>query len=35
MVKPKVVIEVFRHAESKSGLHFVLILLIHMILATF
>ena len=35
MVKPKVVIEVFRHAESKSSLHFVLILLIHMILATF
>ena len=35
MVKQKVVIGVCRHAESKSGLYFVLILLLHMILATF
>ena len=35
MVKQKVVIGVFRHAESKSGLYFVLTLILHMILATF
>ena len=35
MVKQKVVIGVFRHAESKSGLSFVLSLLIHSVLATF
>ena len=35
MVKQKVVIWVLRHAESKSGLYFLLTLLLHMILATF
>ena len=35
MVKQKVVIGVFRHAESKSGLYFVLTLLLHRFLATF
>ena len=35
MVKQEVVIGVFRHAESKSGLYFVLTLLLHRFLATF
>ena len=35
MVKQKVVIGVFRHAESKSGLSFVLTLLLNKFLATF
>ena len=35
MVKQKVVIGVFQHAESKSGLNFVLTLLLHRFLATF
>ena len=35
MVKQKVVIGVFKHAESKSGLYFVLTLLLHRFLATF
>ena len=35
MVKPKVVIEVSSHAESKSGLHFVLTLLLHRLLIGF
>ena len=35
MVKQKVAIVVFRHAESKSGLNFVLTLLLHRFLATF
>ena len=35
MVKQKVVIGVFKHAESKSGLYFVLALLLHRFLATF
>ena len=35
MVKQKVVIVVFKHAESKSGLYFVLTLLPHRFLATF
>ena len=35
MVKQKVVIGVFRHAESKSGLYFVLTLFLHRFLATF
>ena len=35
MVKRKVVIGVFRHAESKSSLSFVLPLLLHRVLATF
>ena len=35
MVKQKVVIGGFRHAESKSGLYFVLTLLLHRFLATF
>ena len=35
MVKKKVVIGVFKHAESKSGLYFVLTLLLHKFLATF
>ena len=35
MVKQKVVIGVFKHAESKSGLYFVLTLLFHRYLATF
>ena len=34
MVKQKVVIWVFKHAESKSGLYFVLTLLLHRFLAT-
>ena len=35
MVKQKVVIGVLKHAESKSGLCFVLTLLLHRFLATF
>ena len=35
MVKQKVVIGVFEHAESKSGLCFVLTLLLYRVLATF
>ena len=35
MVKQKVVIGVFRHAESKSGLYFGLTLLLHKVLATY
>ena len=35
MVKQKVVIGVFKHAESKSGIYFVLTLLLHRFLATF
>ena len=35
MVKQKVVIGVFRHAESKFGLCFVLTLLLHRFFATF
>ena len=35
MVKQKVVIGVFRHAESKSGLCFVLTVLLHRFLTTF
>ena len=35
IVKHKVVVGVLRHAESKSGLYFVLTLLLHMILTTF
>ena len=34
-VKQKVVVGVFKHAESKSGLYFVLNLLLHRFLATF
>ena len=35
MVKQKVVTGVFKHAESKYGLYFVLNLLLHRFLATF
>ena len=35
MVKQKVVIGVLRHAESESGLYFVLTLILHMTLAPF
>ena len=35
MVKQKVVIGVFGHAESKSALSFLLILLLHSFLANF
>ena len=35
MVRPKVVIGVLRHAETKSGLYFGLVLLLHKVLATF
>mgnify|MGYP001796184277 CR=1 FL=1 len=35
MVKQKVVIGVFRHGESKSGLYFGLALLLYKVLATF
>ena len=35
MVKQKIVIGVFKHAESKFGLYFVLTLLLHRFLATF
>mgnify|MGYP001799594386 CR=1 FL=1 len=35
MVKQKVVIGVFKHAESKSGLYFVLTILLYRFLNTF
>ena len=35
MVKQKVILEVFRHAESKSDLYFVLTLILHRFLAIF
>ena len=35
ILRSKVVIGVFKHAESKSGLYFVLTLLLHRFLATF
>ena len=35
MVKQKVILGVFEHAESESGLHFVLTLLLHRFSATF